>query len=122
MAIEQLDTNNTFSEWVTKTSELIAVANNITGSFVGQLNAQPFISNTNIVLTGNHASLNVNSRGEINQLYSNTANIVNANVSSKLHLRDVTITGDFLGAPNTAIYTTITAAIDAGIAFSIALG
>jgi hypothetical protein len=121
MAIDQLDTNNTFSEWVVKTSELIAVANNLTG-FVGLTNATPLIANTNIVMTGVMASLNVNSRGEINQLYSNTANIVNANVSSKLHLRDVTITGDFVGAPNTAIYTTITAAIDAGIAFSIALG
>jgi hypothetical protein len=121
MAIDQINTSNTFSEWVTTTSYLVAVANSLTG-FVGQSNATPLISNTNIVLTGVNASLNVNSRGEINQLYSNTANIVNANVSSKLHLRDVTITGDFVGAPNTAIYTTITAAIDAGIAFSIALG
>ena len=37
-------------------------------------------------------------------------------------LGNVAITGTFTGAPNTAIYSTITAAIDAGIAFSIALG
>jgi hypothetical protein len=122
MAIDQLDTNNTFAEWVAKTSSLIAVANNLTGSFVGQLNAQPLISNTNIVLTGTHARLNVNNSGEINQLYSNTVNIVTMAISSSSYLTDIQVTGSFTGAPNTAIYNTITAAIDASIAFSIALG
>lgn len=121
MAIDQLDTNNTFSEWVTKTSSLIAVANNITG-FTGYTNATPFISNTNIVMTGNNASLNVNTRAAVNQLYANTSNIVNVAVSSNAYLNHVVINGDFSGAPNTAIYSTITAAIDSSIAFAIALG
>jgi len=118
MAINQLNTSNTFSEWITTTSYLVAVANNITDG----VNGSPFIANSQIDLTGVNASLNVRNSGAINQLYANTANVVNANVSGNLYLSNVAITGRFTGAPNTAIYTTITAAIDAGIAFSIALG
>ena len=118
MAINQLNTSNTFSEWITTTSYLVAVANNITDG----VNGSPFIANSQIDLTGVNASLNVRNSGAINQLYANTANVVNANVSGNLYLSNVAITGTFTGAPNTAIYTTITAAIDASIAFSIALG
>ena len=98
MAINQLNTNNTFSEWVSTTSYLVAVANNLTDG----ANGSAFIANSQIDISGVNASLNVRNSGAVNQLYANTAK--------------------FTGAPNTAIYTTITAAIDAGIAFSIALG
>jgi hypothetical protein len=118
MAINQLNTNNTFSEWVSTTSYLVAVANNLTDG----ANGSAFIANSQIDISGVNASLNVRNSGAINQLYANTANIINANVSSNLFLSNVAITGTFTGAPNTAIYTSITAAIDAGIAFSIALG
>ena len=118
MAINQINTSNTFSEWVTTTSYLVAVANNLTDG----TNANPFIANTNIVLNGVNASLNVNNRGEINQLYSNTANIVNMSVTNKTFLNDLNASGSFTGAPNTAIYSSITAAIDSSIAFAIALG
>ena len=118
MAINQISTANTFSEWVTTTGYLVSVTNNLTDG----TNASPFLANTNIVLTGVNASLNVNNRGEINQLYSNTANISNIAVSSNAYLYHLDVSGKFTGAPNTAIYNTITAAIDASIAFSIALG
>jgi hypothetical protein len=118
MAINQLDTNNTFSEWVSTTSYLVAVANTLTDGS----NGSPLIANSQIDISGVNASLNVRNSGAVNQLYANTANIINANVSSNLSLSNVAITGTFTGAPNNAIYTTITAAIDAGIAFSIALG
>jgi hypothetical protein len=118
MAINQLNTNNTFSEWVSTTSYLVAVANNLTDG----ANGSAFIANSQIDISGVNASLNVRNSGAINQLYANSANIINANVSSNLFLSNVAITGTFTGAPNTAIYTSITAAIDAGIAFSIALG
>jgi hypothetical protein len=118
MAINQLDTNNTFSEWVTTTSSLVAVTNNLTDG----ANGSPFISNSQIDIRGANASLNVRNSGAINQLYANTANISNVSVSGNSYLGNIAITGTFTGAPNNAIYTTITAAIDAGIAFSIALG
>jgi hypothetical protein len=118
MAINQLNTSNTFSEWITTTSYLVAVANNLTDG----ANGSPFVANSQIDVTGVNASLNVRNSGDINQLYANTANVVNANVSGNLYLSNVAITGTFTGAPNTAIYTTISAAIDASIAFSIALG
>ena len=118
MAINQLNTNNTVSEWVSTTAYLVAVANTRTDGS----NGSPFIANSQIDVSGVNASLNVRNSGAVNQLYANTANIINANVSSNLFLSNVAITGTFTGAPNNAIYTTITAAIDAGIAFSIALG
>ena len=118
MAINQLNTNNTFSEWVSTTSYLVAVANNLTDG----ANGSPFLANSQIDISGVNASLNVRNSGSINQLYSNTANISNASVSGNSSLGNVVITGTFTGAPNTEIYSTITAAIDAGIAFSIALG
>jgi hypothetical protein len=118
MAINQLNTNNTFSEWVSTTSYLVAVANNLTDG----INANPFIANTNMVFKGDQASLNVNNSAEINRLYANTANIANASVSGNSYFGNVAITGTFTGAPNTAIYSSITAAIDSSIAFAIALG
>jgi hypothetical protein len=118
MAINQLNTSNTFSEWITTTSYLVAVANNLTDG----ANGSPFVANSQIDVTGVNASLNVRNSGAINQLYANAANVITANVSGNLFASNVVITGSFTGAPNTAIYTTITAAIDASIAFSIALG
>ena len=118
MAINQLNTNNTFSEWVSTTSYLVAVANNLTDG----ANGSAFIANSQIDISGVNASLNVRNSGAINQLYANTANIVSAKVTGSSEFNSVAISGTFTGAPNTAIYGTITAAIDAGIAFSIALG
>ena len=118
MAINQLNTSNTFSEWVSTTSYLVAVANNLTDG----ANGSPFVANSQIVISGVNASLNVRNSGAINQLYANTANIANVSVSGNSNFGNVAITGTFTGTPNTAIYSTITAAIDAGIAFSIALG
>jgi hypothetical protein len=118
MAINQLNTSNTFSEWITTTSYLVAVANSLTDG----INASPFIANSQIDLSGVNASLNVRNSGAINQLYANVANVITANVTGNLFLSNIAITGTFTGAPNNAIYATITNAIDAGIAFSIALG
>jgi hypothetical protein len=118
MAINQINTSNTFSEWVTTTSYLVAVANNLTDG----ANGSPFIANSQIDLSGVNASLNVRNSGAVNQLYANAANIVSATVTGSAQFNTVAISGTFTGAPNNAIYTTITAAIDAGIAFSIALG
>jgi hypothetical protein len=118
MAINQISTANTFSEWVTTTSYLVAVANTLTDG----INATPLITNTNMVFNGDQARLNVNNSADVNQLYSNTANVVNMSISNKTFLNDLSVSGSFTGAPNTAIYNTISAAIDSSIAFSIALG
>jgi hypothetical protein len=118
MAINQLNTSNTFSEWITTTSYLVAVANNLTDG----ANGSPFVANSQIELVGKNASLNVRNSADINQLYANASNVITANVSGNLFVSNIAITGSFTGASNTAIYSTITAAIDASIAFSIALG
>ena len=118
MAINQINTANTFSEWVSATSYLIAVANNITDG----ANGSPFVANSQIDISGVRSSLNVRNSGAINQLYANTANVANASIAGNSYLGNVAITGTFTGAPNTAIYSSITAAIDSSIAFAIALG
>ena len=48
MAINQLNTNNTFSEWVSTTSYLVAVANNLTDG----ANGSPFVANSQIDISG----------------------------------------------------------------------
>ena len=183
MAINQLSTANTFEEWLTTTSSLVAVANNLTDNTNGG-----FVANSSIYVQGSAASLNVRTLANINTLQANTANIANvlvdsSNVSIPLDLivgrnanvignvasvnvtnrlfvggdsfiyGNLTITGNvtldsvgyddlsvagsvnstnlntstanitlLTGTSNTAIYTTITAAIDSSIAFAIALG
>jgi hypothetical protein len=77
MAINQLTTANTFTEWLTATSSLIAVANNLTDNTNGG-----FLANSAIFIEGAAASLNVRTQANINTLTVNTANIANVLVSS----------------------------------------
>ena len=183
MAIDQISTANTFEEWLSTTSTLVAVANNLTNNTGGG-----FVMNSSIFIEGSEASLNVRTHANINSLIANTANIGNVsfgesnvaiplditigrnanlvgnvasvNVTNKLYVGsdayiygDLTISGNvtldsigfddlsvvgsvnstnlntstanitlLTGTSNTAIYSTITAAIDSSIAFAIALG
>jgi hypothetical protein len=73
MAISQLTTANTFSQWLTATTQLIAFANNLTD--FGTLN-----TNASIYLTGTGVSLNVEGTGLINVLRSNSINTRTLNV------------------------------------------
>jgi hypothetical protein len=190
MPINQLSTANTFQEWLTTTSTLVAFANNLTDNTGGG-----FIANSSIFIQGTSASLNVRTLANINLLTANSANIANismtsgsiagngtitmkdANIWSNIvsvnttgNLRvggdahiygNLTISGNVTldsvgfddldvqgsvnvanslyvtgnseffsytsinalsGSANTAIYSTIVAAIDSSIAFAIALG
>ena len=76
MAIDQLSTSNTFTQWLTATSSLIAVANSITDNAGGGL-----IANSSIFIQGSGSSLNVRTLANINTLQANTANIANTNFS-----------------------------------------
>ena len=70
MAINQLTTANTFQEWLTATSNLIAVANNLTDNTNGG-----FIANSSIFVEGAGSSLNVRTLANINTLQANTFNL-----------------------------------------------
>ena len=74
MAINQLSTSNTFTDWLTATSSLIAVANSLTDNAGGGL-----IANSSIFVQGTGSSLNVRTLANINTLRANTANIGNTN-------------------------------------------
>lgn len=104
MAINQISTANTFEEWLTTTSLLVAVANTITDGNV-------LINNLTVGGLANvNASLNV------------SGNIVASNITvGNLNASTGNITF-LVGSANTAIYSNITSAIDSSIAFSIALG
>ena len=54
MAINQISTANTFEEWLTTTSILVAVANNLTDNTSGG-----FLANSSIFIEGANSSLNV---------------------------------------------------------------
>jgi len=71
MAIDQLSTANTFEEWLTTTSTLVAVANNLTDNTGGG-----FVMNSSIFIEGSAASLNVRTLANINTLRANTLLVV----------------------------------------------
>jgi hypothetical protein len=81
MAINQLTTANTFQEWLSATSELIAVANNLTNNTSGG-----FLANSSIFIEGSGSSLNVRNLANINTLQANsfnlTGNVATMNVTS----------------------------------------
>jgi hypothetical protein len=85
MAINQLTTANTFQEWLTVTSELIAVANNLTNNTNGG-----FLANSSVFIEGTNASLNVRTLANINTLQANTLNLTGnsgtINVTSNVYV------------------------------------
>ena len=85
MAINQISTANTFEEWLTTTSTLVAVANNLTDNTGGG-----FVMNSSIFIEGSAASLNVRTLANINQLTVNTISILGGSVNGNLTSANVT--------------------------------
>ena len=85
MAIDQISTANTFAEWLTTTSTLVAVANNLTNNTSGG-----FVMNSSIFIEGSAASLNVRTLANINQLTVNTISILGGSVDGNLTSANVT--------------------------------
>ena len=73
MAINQLSTANSFSEWLTSTGYIINVVNALTDN----TSKNGFLANTSIFVEGVDASLNVRTVANINTLRANTGNIAN---------------------------------------------
>lgn len=76
MAINQISTANTFEQWLTTTSLLVAIANNLTDNTNGG-----FVANSAIYIQGANSSLNVRTLANINTLRANTANISNVSIA-----------------------------------------
>ena len=70
MAINPINTQNTFDQWVTTTQATVANINYLTD---GPL----FVANTQLDIAGTVSSLNVRNSGAINTLYANVANLAN---------------------------------------------
>jgi hypothetical protein len=98
MAIDQISTANTFEEWLTTTSTLVAVANNLTDNTGGG-----FYANSSIFIEGSAASLNVRTLANINTLRANTANLANVLFFND----DVTIPRDLLIGRNANLIANI---------------
>ena len=96
MAINQLSTSNTFTEWLSATSLLISNVNNLTDNTGGG-----FVANSSIFLQGSAASLNVRTLANINTLQANTANIGNTNFAGS----NVTIQLDLVVGRNVSTPT-----------------
>jgi len=73
MAINQLSTANSFSEWLTTTGSIINVVNALTDN----TSKNGFLANTSIFVEGVDAALNVRTLANINTLQANTGNIAN---------------------------------------------
>jgi len=125
MAINQLSTANTFEEWLTTTSLLIAVANNLTDNIGGTFSTNSSINIANNLIVGGDASiagnLTISGNVTLDSLGFDDLSVAGSVNSSNLNTSTGNITL-LVGGANTAIYSTISAAIDSSIAFSIALG
>jgi hypothetical protein len=102
MAINQLTTANTFQEWLTATSELIAVANNLTNNTGGG-----FLANSSIFIEGSGSSLNVRTLANINTLQANTFNLT-GNVATMNVTSNGYIGGDLFVYGNVTISGNLT--------------
>lgn len=97
MAINQLTTSNTFSQWLTATQSLIETANTLTDG-----KGATFTANTKLEVAGTGSLLNVRTSGAINQLYSNSATIANI-VSSNIVTSTVNVSNTIVFSDNTTI-------------------
>ena len=102
MAINQLTTANTFQEWLTATSQLVAVANNLTDNTGGG-----FLANSSIFIEGSGSSLNVRTLANINTLQANTFNLT-GNVATMNVTSNGYIGGDLFVYGNVTISGNLT--------------
>lgn len=85
MAIKQVNTGNTFQQWLIATQDLITVANTLTDG-----NGATFVANTKLEVSGTGAILNVRTSAGINQLHANDAFIGNVSISGNIATLNVT--------------------------------
>jgi predicted acyltransferase (DUF342 family) len=85
MAIKQVNTGNTFQQWLIATQELITVANNLTDG-----NGATFVANTKLEVSGTGAILNVRTSADINVLYANSATLGNVTITGNVASLNVT--------------------------------
>lgn len=102
MAINLINSANTFDHWLTATQSLISVTNLLTdGPF--------FVANTALDVSGTNAQLNVRSQGSINTFYANVANIANisfneSNIAIPGNVATLNVTSETAIGGNVRIY------------------
>lgn len=101
MAINQLTTANTFSQWLTATQALIETANTLTDG-----NGSTFTANTILEVSGAGSSLNVRTSGAINLFYSNTATIANV-ISTNVFFTTVNVSNTIVFSDNTTLNSNV---------------
>lgn len=125
MPINQISTANTFAEWLTTTSLLVAVANNLTDNIGGTFRTNSSISIANNLTVGGDAfitgNLTISGNVTLDTIGFDDLSVAGSVNTSNLNTSTGNITL-LVGGANNAIYNTISAAIDSSIAFAIALG
>ena len=102
--INNINTQNTFDQWVTTTQQLVSTVNFFT-------DGPSIIANTSLDISGTGSKINVRNSGAINTLYANTANIANVGFAASSMTvpgtvdvtRDVTIGGNTTISANVGI-------------------
>lgn len=97
MAINQLNTSNTFTQWLNATQSLIQVANTLTDG-----GGATFVANTKLEVSGTGSILNVRTSGAINVFYSNTATLTNV-ISTNVTTSNVTLSNQIVFSDNTTL-------------------
>lgn len=112
MAINPLNSANTFDHWLTTTQEIIGITNAIT-------DGPGITTNTALDISGLNAQLNVRSSGSIDTLYANVANLANisfseSNIAIPGNIATLNVTTDATIGANLTVYanTTISGNVD----------
>ena len=115
--INNINTQNTFDQWVTTTQSLVSTVNSFTDG--PAINA-----NTSLDINGTNSNLNVRASGAINTLYANTANIANvgfigSNVSIPGNVARLRVTSDLNVGGNSSISGNVGISGNVSVAYSM---
>lgn len=115
MAINPINTQNTFDQWVTTTQATVANINYLTD---GPL----FVANTQLDIAGTVSSLNVRNSGAINTLYANVANLANiafsgSNMTIPGNVARVNVTTELAVGANASITANVSIGGNVSIAY-----
>jgi hypothetical protein len=120
--INNINTQNTFDQWVTTTQQLVSTVNFFT-------DGPSIIANTSLDISGTGSKMNVRNIGAINTLYANTANIANVGFTGSSMTvpgtlgvtRDVTVGGNTTITSNVSIGGNVAISQNVGISGNLVI-
>jgi len=115
--INNINTQNTFDQWVTTTQSTVSILNFLT-------DGPSIAANTALDINGTNSQLNVRASGAINTLYANVANIANigfsgSNMTIPGNVSRMNVTTDLAVGGNSAISGNVGISGNVSVAYSL---